>query len=202
MQNKIRAWSSLLLSAIFFTSVLMEYIPTPQDIIEFTFLANFGIGVLLLLTGIQLFRQKKAFADILYHIGLAMILLVFIICLIGLSGIYQIHFEGEFFFLHVINPLLFLLYNVAFVRKITSWNVLFLIPLPVVLYLFFDLIYGTIRGKFIYNLLETGKLTLIKIAAAFILCYAFTFLEGLFSLLLHRFLKDFHTRLYEKMQQR
>ena len=60
MQNKIRAWSSLLLSSIFFTSVLMEYIPTPQDIIEFTFLANFGIGFLLLLTGIRLFWQKKA----------------------------------------------------------------------------------------------------------------------------------------------
>ena len=120
MQNKIRAWSSLLLSSIFFTSVLMEYIPTPQDIIEFTFLANFGIGFLLLLTGIRLFWQKKAFPDILYHTGLAMILLVFIICLIGLSGLYQIHFEGEFFFLHVINPLLFLLYNVIFVKKLTS----------------------------------------------------------------------------------
>ena len=190
MQNKIRAWSSLLLSSIFFTSVLMEYIPTPQDIIEFTFLANFGIGFLLLLTGIRLFWQKKAFPDILYHTGLAKILLVFIICLIGLSGLYQIHFEGEFFFLHVINPLLFLLYNVIFVKKLTSWQPVLLIPIPVVLYLLLDFIYSTICGKFIYNLLEAGKLSFIEIAGTSILCYSFVLIEGFLSLLLHRLLRN------------
>ncbi|HBI61040.1 MAG TPA: hypothetical protein DDY31_07490, partial [Lachnospiraceae bacterium] len=61
MQNKIRAWISLFLSAVFFITVFMEYIPTPQDIIELTFLANFGIGILLLLTGIRLLKGGKFF---------------------------------------------------------------------------------------------------------------------------------------------
>ncbi len=194
MQNRIRAWCSLFLSAIFFITVLMEYIPTPQDIIEFTFLANFGISILLLLTALKLFRNRKAFPNIAYHISLVMIMLVFIICLIGLSGIYQIHFEGEFFFLHVVNPVLFLCYNVIFVEKISHWKSLLFIPVWVIFYLLLDVIYGAIRGKFIYNLHETGTLNLIKLAGAVILSYSFVLLTGLLSLLLHSFLRKIYLR--------
>jgi len=190
MQNRIRAWCCLFLSAIFFITVLMEYIPTPQDVIEFTFLANFSIGILLLLTALKLFRNQKAFPDIAYHMSLVMMMLIFIICLIGLSGIYRIHLEGEFFFLHVVNPILFLCHNVIFVKKINNGKSLLLIPIPVIFYLLFDFIYGTIRGKFIYNLFETGTLDFIKLTKAGILSYGFVLLTGLLSLLLHDFLRN------------
>ncbi len=192
MQNRIRAWCSLFLSAIFFITVLIEYIPTPQDIIEFTFLANFGISILLLLTALKLFRNKKNFPSIVFHTSLVLIMLVFIICLIGLSGIYQTHFEGEFFFLHAVNPVLFLCYSVIFVEKISRWKSLLLIPIWVIFYLLLDVIYGIIRGKFIYNLFETETINLIKLAGAGILSYNFVLLTGLLSLLLHSFLRHIY----------
>ena len=178
MQNKIRAWSSLFLSAVFFITVFMEYIPTPQDIIELTFLTNFGIGILLLLTGIRLLKGGKFFPTIVYQIGLVTIMLVFIICLAGLTGIYKTHFEGEFFFLHVVNPLLFFFYNIIFIECPKNKKSVLLTPVPAILYLYLDLIIGSLSGKYIYDITPKEEWNIIKSIGVSAISYFFILFIG------------------------
>ena len=66
---------------------------------------SIALGILLLFTGINMLGKKKKIPSVIYHIWLVTILLVCTISCIG-----HFNFHGVFFFLHLVNPFVFLVY--------------------------------------------------------------------------------------------
>lgn len=154
MRN-IKAYISIALGILFCGSVLAGYIPIPEYVIELTCISNSCIGILMLFTGINMLGEKKKIPSIIYHMWLVVILLV---CIISCAG--HFNFHGAFFFLHLINPLVFLIYYMVFIDDTKK---ILLTPIPVIIYLIFDYIIGMIRGKFVYDIFEVNEIDLINI---------------------------------------
>ncbi len=57
MERNIKAYTSIVLGILFCGSVLIGYIPIPEYAIELTCISNSFIGILLLLTGINVLRK-------------------------------------------------------------------------------------------------------------------------------------------------
>lgn len=110
MERNIKAYISIALGILFCGSVLIGYIPILEYVIELTCISNLFIGILLLFTGINMLGKKKKIPSIIYHLCLVTILLVCIISCVG-----HFNFHGAFFFLHLVNPFVFLVYYMAFI---------------------------------------------------------------------------------------
>lgn len=132
----------------------MGYMPIPEYVIELTCISNSCIGILLLFTGINILRKKKEFPNIIYHMWLVTILLVCIISCVG-----HFNFHGAFFFLHLVNPIIFLIYYMVFIDDTKKIKKILLTPIPVMIYLIFDYIIGMLRGKFVYGIFEVNEIT-------------------------------------------
>lgn len=153
MEGNIKAYISIALGILFCASVLIGYIPIPEYIIELTCISNSCIGILLLITGINILGKKKKIPDIIYLMWLAAILLVCIISCVG-----HFNFHGAFFFLHLVNPLLFLAYYMFFIDDAAKGKKVLLAPVPVMIYLVFDYIIGKLRGRFVYGIFEVNEI--------------------------------------------
>lgn len=149
----IKAYISIAIGILFCGSVLIGYIPIPKYVIELTCISNLFIGMLLLFDGINMLRKKEKFPSIYYHMGLVTLLLVCIVSCVG-----HFNFHGAFFFLHLVNPLVFLVYYMAFIDDIKPIKKILLTPIPVVIYLIFDYIIGILRGTFIYGIFEVNEM--------------------------------------------
>ena len=110
---------------------------------------------MLLFTGISLLLKKKEIPSIIYHMWLVTIVLVCIISCVG-----HFNFHGAFFFLHLVNPLAFLVYYMVFIDDIKEIKKILLSPIPVMIYLVFDYIIGMLRGKFVYGIFEVYEMNL------------------------------------------
>ena len=158
MERNIKAYISIALGVLFCGSVLIGYIPIPQYVIELTCISNSCIGILLLFTGINMLTKKKKIPSIIYHMWLVVILLVCIISCVG-----HFNFNGAFFFLHLVNPVMFLTYYMIFIDDSKKMKKMLLTPTPVTLYLIFDYIIGMLRGKFVYGIFEVNEMELVDI---------------------------------------
>ena len=92
-KDKCQAVISILLGILFCGSVLIGYIPIPEYTMELTCISNSCIGILLLLTGVNLLRDRTCFASIIYHMWSVTILLVCIVSCVG-----HFNFSGAFSF--------------------------------------------------------------------------------------------------------
>lgn len=168
-------------------TVLIGYIPEPEYFKEFTCLSNLLSGIIIIIDGILNLKNKQIPNYIYIGFISAMWMLV-LLCLGGVFGLYQINFKGAFFFLHSINPILFIL-SYLFLYKENEGNVLkkvLISPCLVCIYFIFDYIFGLITGNFVYQIFEVsiihfGYATLIIIAI-----YLVTALFGFLSIFLNR----------------
>lgn len=153
MEGKIKAYISIALGILFCGSVLIGYMPIPEYAIELTCISNSCIGILLLFTGINILGKKKKLPSIIYHMWLVAILLVCIISCVG-----HFNFYGAFFFLHLVNPLVFFVYYMVFIDDAKEIKKILLTPTPVMVYLVFDYIIGILRGTFVYGIFEVNEI--------------------------------------------
>lgn len=160
MKRNIKAYISMALGILFCGSVLIGYIPIPEYVVELTCISNSCIGILLLFTGINIFTKKGKIPNIFYHMCLVAVLLVCIISCVG-----QFNFHGAFFFLHLVNPLLFLVYYMVFIDDAKRIQKILFTPIPVMIYLIFDYILGMLRGKFVYGIFEVDEINIVVIVS-------------------------------------
>lgn len=169
MNKKIKGYISIALGILFCGSVVVGYMPIPEYAIELTCISNTCIGILLFVTGINLITKEKFFTSIIYHMWLVTILFVCVVSCVG-----HFNFNGAFFFLHLVNPLIFFAYYIFFIDDNKEKGKILLTPIPVIIYLAFDYIIGVLRGKFIYGLFEVNEMNLPVIVL--IVCSAYIFL--------------------------
>lgn len=169
MERNIKAYISIALGILFCGSVLIGYIPIPEYVIELTCISNSCVGILLLFTGINIIGKKKKFPSIIYHMWLVAILFICIISCVG-----HFNFHGAFFFLHLVNPLVFLVYYIIFIDDAKKNIKILLTPIPVIVYLVFDYIIGMVKGKFVYGIFEVNKIDFVNIVL--VVCGVYIFL--------------------------
>lgn len=144
---------------------------------ELTFISNSSCGLLLLFDGIVSLIRKKALPAILYQFVLPCILTVFCTVFFKIFGWHDFNFEGMFFFMHGINPILVLaMYLFTTKLKLKDkkdyFRRIFIAPAMVMCYLLFDYIRFLITGNLVYGLVSTESLTFIKAAIIGIVYYA------------------------------
>lgn len=167
--------------------VLIGYIPQPEYWIELTCISNTLGGLLLFTDGIRNIIKKKTYPNSFYLNATVSILIVFLVCMGSLTGAYKLNFNGTFFFMHVINPIVFVLCYMLFVneqhRKIRS---VLTAPIMIVAYILFDYIRYQFTGTFVYGFIESGKLTFSCAIIIGIILYAFVYVLSLLLFALNR----------------
>lgn len=143
-------------------SVIIGYIPEPQYIIEMTCISNFLLGLVFIISAVRLQRGKRDFPNVVYSMGLVTILLVFFICMGSLSGAYHMNFKGAFIFLHVLNPVIVLIYYLIFIDEKHNGRLrnILMTPFFAIAYLLVDYIVGTMINHYVYGFFEPGELTI------------------------------------------
>ncbi|MBD5524868.1 MAG: hypothetical protein HDR04_10720 [Lachnospiraceae bacterium] len=168
-------------------TVLIGYIPQPEYLVELTCISNTLGGLLLLADGTLNIIKKKNFPNSFYLNVAVSILMVFLVCMGSLTGIYNFNFKGAFFFMHIINPLVFAACYMLFVNE-QSHKIRFTLTAPVMImmYLLFDCIRFQFTGEFVYGFIEPEELTFFNVLIAGIVIYIFVCLLGLGLFALNR----------------
>lgn len=169
---------------------LIGYIPQLEYLIELTCVSNVLGGVLLITDGILGIIKKKVHLTFFYSNVVVSIDIVFIICMVSfLMGIYKFNFSGAFFFLHVINPLIFTICYILFVNEQNRKNKSIMnSTIMIVLYLIFDYIRYQFTGKFIYGFVNINEISIIKKIIACVVIYTFICLFSLILFTLNKFI--------------
>ena len=162
-------------------SAIWGYRNSTDHMYELTFISTTTCGLVLLSDGlIELSMNKKVPAWI-YQMVLPCTNVVFFCCVFTLLGWHSFNFSGAFFFLHAINPPLFLpIYLFCAELKIESKSDyikrIFISPLMIRSYLLFDYIRYIITGNLVYGLTSAEILTFVSamlIGIGFYLLMAF-----------------------------
>lgn len=166
---------------------------------ELTFISNITAGIVLIADGVMGLTLKKNIPALIYQMVLPCIITVFSTCLFALVGFFTFNFEGAFFFLHIINPPVFLLLYLFCVEsniesKGDHLKNTFLSPLMITGYLIFDFIRFFIVGFLVYGLIPAEIVTpvsavLIGIVFYFLmalLCFGFIKLKLLVQKIINR----------------
>lgn len=168
-------------------TVLIGYIPQPEYLDEMTCVSNTLGGLLLLADGILNMTKKKNLPSAFYLNVAVSILTVFLICMGSLSGVYRFNFQGAFFFLHVVNPIVFILCYILFVDERNRKSRFALAaPIMFMVYLLFDYLRCQVTGQFVYGFVEPQALTFGYAVMAGAAAYALLCLLGLGLLTLNR----------------
>lgn len=167
--------------------VLIGYIPEPEYLVELTCVSNMLGGLLLLIDGILNITRKKSFPNSFYLNVAVSILMVFLVCMGSFTGAYKFNFKGAFFFMHIINPIVFVICYMLFVNE-QGRKIKFVLTAPtmIMLYFLFDYIRSRLVGKFVYGFVEPGELTFFYAIITGLIMYIFMYLLGLSLFALNR----------------
>lgn len=158
LKNVIKIAAGLLMIA----NVLMGYIPQPEYLVELTCVSNMLGGLLLLTDGIVNATKRKSLPNSFYLNVAVSILMVFLVCMGSLSGAYKFNFRGAFFFMHVINPIVFVSCYMLFVNeREREIRYVLTAPIMIMLYFVFDYVRSRIVGEFVYGFVEPEGLRFI-----------------------------------------
>ena len=175
----------IILGLFMIITVIIGYLPEPEYIIELTCISNALCGILLITDGIINALKGTKIPSILYlNLGVC-IFSVFLISMGSLSGIYKINLSGAFFFLHTINPILFIALYIFFgCDGKESLKTTFSAPILMILYLLLDYIQCQFSGSFVYNFVNPGELSFLDAIIVGIVMYIIMLLfgSGLFGL--------------------
>lgn len=168
-------------------NVLIGYIPQPEYLVELTCLSNTLGGLLLLTDGTLNITKKKSFPNSFYLNVAVSILMVFLVCMGSFTGAYNFNFKGAFFFMHVVNPIAFVICYMLFVNE-QGRKIRFVLtaPIMIMLYFLFDYIRSRFVGKFVYGFVEPGELTFFYAILAGVVMYFLMYLLGLGLFALNR----------------
>ncbi|WP_409016565.1 Pr6Pr family membrane protein [Anaerostipes caccae] len=155
MESKFQQPVTLGTAVFFISTALYAYRGRSGSLHELTFLSNFLSGVFL--SGTFLLRRSgKKVPQILYFDCMMLLFLVLIVCA-AFTGVFK--FNGMFFCLHMLNPLLMILYYFLFCdmnRVQKTRQVLSALAAPI-LYLVFAAGYGKVTGDSIYFFLNVEE---------------------------------------------
>lgn len=155
MESKFQQPVTLGTAVFFISTALYAYRGRSGSLHELTFLSNFLSGVFL--SGTFLLRRSgKKVPQILYFDCMMLLFLVLIVCA-AFTGVFK--FNGMFFCLHMLNPLLMILYYFLFCdmnRVQKTRQVLSALAAPI-LYLVFAAGYGKVTGDSIYFFLNVKE---------------------------------------------
>ena len=135
---------------------------------ELTFISNSSCGLLLLLDGTVSLFKKKALPAFLYQLVLPCINTVFFSVFFKIFGWHDFNFSGGFFFMHGINPIVFMLIYLFFTKleiknKTDYVRRIFIAPAMIMAYALFDLIRFIITGELVYGLIASDNLNYISV---------------------------------------
>nr|WP_305139001.1 hypothetical protein [uncultured Schaedlerella sp.] len=183
VKNIAKIMMGLLMLAV----VFIGYIPQPKYLIELTCVSNTLGGLLLLIDGIWGITKRKTCPNSFYLNITVSLLVVYLVCIGSLTGAYKFNFSGAFFFMHVINPIAFLIYYTLFVNE-HDQKIKFVLTAPTMtmMYLLFDYTQYKFTGEFVYGFIKPEELTLDGAIIAAIVIYALLYLFGLFLFFLNR----------------
>lgn len=185
--NKMKNIVKITAGVLMLVCVLIGYIPEPEYVVELTCISNTVGGLLLIADGIFGITKKGKLPNALYLNVTVCILMVFLVCMGSLTGIYRFNFKGAFFFLHVVNPLVFLACYMLFVDE-KQHKVKYALTAPIMsmVYFLFDYIRCQFTGEFVYGFVSPEELTLFYAIITGVILYLFIALLGLGLFTLNR----------------
>lgn len=147
--------------------------------LELTFISNFFSGIFYFVSGVLILLKIK-----IPHFLFLMPSTLLIIVMLG-SIIFQQGFEGSFLFLHLINPLLSMIYTLFLTKQVCKLRFIPLTIIPIAIYYLFSQIHGIITQNYIHSFLNpiqmgTGIMIAIIIGGALgsiAFAYGFYFLN-------------------------
>ena len=177
--DKIIAWIKIVIGISMPIAVLIGYLPIPEYLVEFTCISNSLGGLLLVADGILNLRGKSVPGVFYRNISVG-IFFVFAICMGSLSGAYHMNFEGAFFYLHALSPVLFILCYILFFndREGNAVKKLLVTPVLMLLYLLFDFVLGKFRGSFVYGFFKPDEVSITDALIIGVVFYLMMFAVG------------------------
>lgn len=188
---KKRIMFELTAGILMLVSALFTYIPKSQYMYELTFISNMAGAGLLLSDAAYAAVKRKWLPSVLFLIETVAISIVFLIaggCTV--SGLTHFNYSGGMFFLHVVNPIVFMgFYLLIEAKKINiaeiAWS-----PIFVLLYLLFDYIRFRFVGSFVYGLFPTEIMSLPNVVVLGIIMYILAGTWGLLICSVGRLVKN------------
>ena len=170
----------ILIGLMFIITGIIAYMDQLEYLIELTFVSNTLGGIILIIDGILSRVKNKKLPSILYLVNCVAILLVFIVCMVSLTGVFKFNFQGAFFFMHVSNPIIFLICYLVFVNeREKKFKYVLLSPILVIIYFLFDYFLGYFRGNFVYGFVEASKLGIFNALIVGLVMYVMSLSIGL-----------------------
>ncbi len=120
--------------------------------LELTFISNFFSGIFYIIIGILILVKVKI-PQLLFLIPSALLIIV----MLG-SIIFQQRFYGSYLFLHLLNPLLSMIYTLFFTKQECKLRFVPIPSIPLAVYYLFSQIYGIITGDFIHSFLDPNQM--------------------------------------------
>ncbi len=187
----IKICFSFVIAFVLVFTALFTYREHLAETYELTFLSSFIDGIFFAACGVFLIFNKRV-PQILFLCATILLLIVFFVC-IAFSKQFQM--SGGFAFLHIVNPLLVLVYYLLLcdLSETTIKSVPAVAAIPL-LYLTFVLIFGSATGNYIYFFMNYEKVG-IWYSVLFIFCI----LAGIFAL---GFALYYFNRLIQKVIRR
>lgn len=157
-------------------TAIIAYRNSFDHLYELTFLSNSTCGLVLLTDGILNCVLNKRIPVIIFQALIVVTNVVFCTCVLTLLGLHTFNFSGAFFFLHAINPPVFLLLYLFTTRlEIKSKKEymirIFASPAIIMGYLLFDIIRYCVTGNLVYGLISPEYLTVVSVPLIGIVFY-------------------------------
>ncbi len=120
--------------------------------LELTFISNFFSGIFYIIIGILILVKVKI-PQLLFLIPSTLLIIV----MLG-SIIFQQGFYGSYLFLHLLNPLLSMIYTLFLTKQDCKLRFVPLASIPLAVYYLFSQIFGIITGNFIHSFLDPNQM--------------------------------------------
>lgn len=162
--------AKIIIGILFLVTVAYSYYKIPQWLIEGTAISNTLAGIILIIDGILLHKNKNV-PIIAYQITVSFIMTVYLITtfLTAFNLYNNFSFDDGFMLLHAVNPLVFFTIYLFTTKLKTNNNILCtscIAPSLIMCYLLFDFIRHQIIGSYVYQIIPNDSNIMLVILFA------------------------------------